>query len=144
MIALAHLGGESNGHPSREVGERHHRDQREENERVAGERDSEAGGIKSGGGEGAPPARGAIWRRGGGPGKRERWKRTCGDAEVRRGGGREVVGPALAQRRVDGIRFAAGIFTNLTRDHLDFHADGRLLRGEAAGCSRCCPTTPRP
>ena len=25
-------------------------------------------------------------------------------------------------RRVDGIRFAAGIFTNLTRDHLDFHA----------------------
>jgi UDP-N-acetylmuramoyl-L-alanyl-D-glutamate--2,6-diaminopimelate ligase len=29
---------------------------------------------------------------------------------------------ALALRRVDGIRFAAGIFTNLTRDHLDFHA----------------------
>jgi len=29
---------------------------------------------------------------------------------------------ALALKRVDGIRFAAGIFTNLTRDHLDFHA----------------------
>ncbi len=28
---------------------------------------------------------------------------------------------ALAMRRVDGIRFAAGVFTNLTRDHLDFH-----------------------
>ena len=28
---------------------------------------------------------------------------------------------ALALRRVDGIRFAAGIFTNLTRDHLDYH-----------------------
>ena len=26
-------------------------------------------------------------------------------------------------RRVDGLRFAAGIFTNLTRDHLDFHGD---------------------
>jgi UDP-N-acetylmuramyl-tripeptide synthetase len=26
-------------------------------------------------------------------------------------------------RRVDGIRFAAGVFTNLTRDHLDFHHD---------------------
>ncbi|PYR65518.1 MAG: UDP-N-acetylmuramoyl-L-alanyl-D-glutamate--2,6-diaminopimelate ligase, partial [Acidobacteria bacterium] len=25
--------------------------------------------------------------------------------------------------RVDGIRFAAGVFTNLTRDHLDFHQD---------------------
>jgi UDP-N-acetylmuramoyl-L-alanyl-D-glutamate--2,6-diaminopimelate ligase len=24
--------------------------------------------------------------------------------------------------RADGIRFAAGVFTNLTRDHLDFHA----------------------
>ena len=35
----------------------------------------------------------------------------------------EVSSHALALRRVDGIRFAAGIFTNLTRDHLDFHAD---------------------
>ena len=26
-------------------------------------------------------------------------------------------------RRVDGMTFAAGVFTNLTRDHLDFHAD---------------------
>ena len=35
----------------------------------------------------------------------------------------EVSSHALALRRVDGIRFAAAIFTNLTRDHLDFHAD---------------------
>ena len=33
----------------------------------------------------------------------------------------EVSSHALALRRVDGIQFAAGVFTNLTRDHLDFH-----------------------
>ena len=35
----------------------------------------------------------------------------------------EVSSHALALRRVDGLRFAAGVFTNLTRDHLDFHGD---------------------
>jgi UDP-N-acetylmuramoyl-L-alanyl-D-glutamate--2,6-diaminopimelate ligase len=35
----------------------------------------------------------------------------------------EVSSHALALRRVDGVQFAAGVFTNLTRDHLDFHAD---------------------
>jgi UDP-N-acetylmuramoyl-L-alanyl-D-glutamate--2,6-diaminopimelate ligase len=33
----------------------------------------------------------------------------------------EVSSHALSLRRVDYLRFAAGIFTNLTRDHLDFH-----------------------
>jgi UDP-N-acetylmuramoyl-L-alanyl-D-glutamate--2,6-diaminopimelate ligase len=33
----------------------------------------------------------------------------------------EVSSHALALRRPDGIHFAAGVFTNLTRDHLDFH-----------------------
>ncbi|HEX8949212.1 MAG TPA: UDP-N-acetylmuramoyl-L-alanyl-D-glutamate--2,6-diaminopimelate ligase, partial [Dissulfurispiraceae bacterium] len=33
----------------------------------------------------------------------------------------EVSSHSLAQRRVDYTRFKAGIFTNLTRDHLDFH-----------------------
>jgi UDP-N-acetylmuramoyl-L-alanyl-D-glutamate--2,6-diaminopimelate ligase len=35
----------------------------------------------------------------------------------------EVSSHALALRRADNLRFAAGIFTNLTRDHLDFHGD---------------------
>ena len=35
----------------------------------------------------------------------------------------EVSSHALALRRVDGTRFSAAVFTNLTRDHLDFHAD---------------------
>src|SRR4051794_25216729 len=33
----------------------------------------------------------------------------------------EVSSHALELRRVDGIRFAARLFTNLTQDHLDFH-----------------------
>ena len=33
----------------------------------------------------------------------------------------EVSSQALAQRRVEGIRFACSVFTNLTRDHLDYH-----------------------
>jgi UDP-N-acetylmuramoyl-L-alanyl-D-glutamate--2,6-diaminopimelate ligase len=35
----------------------------------------------------------------------------------------EVSSHALALQRVSGMRFAAAVFTNLTRDHLDFHAD---------------------
>jgi UDP-N-acetylmuramoyl-L-alanyl-D-glutamate--2,6-diaminopimelate ligase len=35
----------------------------------------------------------------------------------------EVSSHALALGRTNGIRFAARIFTNLTQDHLDFHAD---------------------
>ena len=33
----------------------------------------------------------------------------------------EVSSHACVQRRIEGITFAGGIFTNLTRDHLDFH-----------------------
>ncbi len=33
----------------------------------------------------------------------------------------EVSSHALAWRRVRGLEFAAGVFTNLTQDHLDFH-----------------------
>ncbi len=35
----------------------------------------------------------------------------------------EVSSHALSMRRVDRTRFSAAVFTNLTRDHLDFHAD---------------------
>ncbi len=35
----------------------------------------------------------------------------------------EVSSHALALHRVDGTRFAVAVFTNLTRDHLDFHGD---------------------
>ena len=35
----------------------------------------------------------------------------------------EVSSHALAQGRVDGIRFKAAVFTNLSRDHLDYHGD---------------------
>jgi UDP-N-acetylmuramoyl-L-alanyl-D-glutamate--2,6-diaminopimelate ligase len=42
----------------------------------------------------------------------------------------EVSSIGLAQGRVDGMRFDVALFTNLTRDHLDFH--GTMERYEAA------------
>jgi len=48
---------------------------------------------------------------------REMVSRGCGACAM------EVSSHALSLRRADGMTFAAGVFTNLTRDHLDFHAD---------------------
>jgi len=35
----------------------------------------------------------------------------------------EASSHALEQRRLDGVRFEMGVFTNLTQDHLDYHVD---------------------
>ena len=66
-------------------------------------------------------------------------------AEIRDGGGTyatlEASSHALAMDRLMGCHFAAAIFTNLTRDHLDYHktfeeyfaAKKRLFEGTGAG-----------
>jgi UDP-N-acetylmuramoyl-L-alanyl-D-glutamate--2,6-diaminopimelate ligase len=66
-------------------------------------------------------------------------------AEVRDAGGTHVVleasSHALAMDRLWGCHFAAAVFTNLTRDHLDYHKDfedyfqakRRLFEGTGAG-----------
>lgn len=66
-------------------------------------------------------------------------------AEVREAGGTAAVmeasSHALAMDRLWGCRFAAAVFTNLTRDHLDYHktfddyfaAKRRLFEGTGAG-----------
>ncbi len=48
---------------------------------------------------------------------REMVQQKCGACVM------EISSHALALRRADYLRFAAAVFTNLTRDHLDFHRD---------------------
>ncbi len=55
-----------------------------------------------------------------GPIELQRVLRGLVDGGVRRVA-MEVSSHALDQQRVGGLRFAAGVFTNLTRDHLDYH-----------------------
>jgi UDP-N-acetylmuramoyl-L-alanyl-D-glutamate--2,6-diaminopimelate ligase len=52
----------------------------------------------------------------------------------------EVSSHALSLKRVDGIQFAAAAFTNLTRDHLDFHGD---MEGYFAAKRRLFEMLPR-
>jgi UDP-N-acetylmuramoyl-L-alanyl-D-glutamate--2,6-diaminopimelate ligase len=40
----------------------------------------------------------------------------------------EASSHGLDQHRIDGVRFAAGAFTNLTQDHLDYHGDMAAYR----------------
>ncbi len=61
----------------------------------------------------------------------------------------EASSHGLVQNRLDGLRLAAGAFTNLTRDHLDYHKTfeayfdaklmlfERLLPAGAACCHQC-------
>ncbi|MGB0678339.1 MAG: UDP-N-acetylmuramoyl-L-alanyl-D-glutamate--2,6-diaminopimelate ligase [Polyangiales bacterium] len=44
----------------------------------------------------------------------------------------EVSSHALAQHRVDGLRFAVAAFSNLSRDHLDYHGDLDAYRAAKA------------
>ena len=48
----------------------------------------------------------------------------------------EVSSHALVLGRVDGVVFDVAVFTNLGRDHLDFHADVEDYFGAKAGSSR--------
>ncbi len=41
----------------------------------------------------------------------------------------EASSHGLEQHRIDGLEFAAGAFTNLTQDHLDYHRDMASYRG---------------
>ncbi|MGQ0572030.1 MAG: UDP-N-acetylmuramoyl-L-alanyl-D-glutamate--2,6-diaminopimelate ligase [Armatimonadota bacterium] len=53
----------------------------------------------------------------------------------------EVASHALAQERVTGCRFDVGVFTNLTRDHLDFHKSMEAYRAAKARLFAMLPPT---
>lgn len=55
-----------------------------------------------------------------GPVELARWLRTLADEGVQTVS-LEASSHALEQRRLDGVRFRVAVFTNLTRDHLDYH-----------------------
>ena len=61
------------------------------------------------------------------------WKRAGGSHAVM-----EVSSHALALGRVYGLPFHTAIFTNLTRDHLDFHTPWRTISPP----SNCCSPAP--
>ena len=60
-----------------------------------------------------------------GPVELQRLLRALVDAGVRRVA-MEVSSHALDQRRIEGVRFDVAVFTNLTRDHLDYHLSMEL------------------
>lgn len=55
----------------------------------------------------------------------------------------EVSSHALQQKRVDGIEFDVAVFTNLSQDHLDFHADLDEYFAAKKRLFRGLPTTKR-
>ena len=52
----------------------------------------------------------------------------------------EVSSHALVQHRVEGLTFAAGVFTNLTQDHLDYHHTMEEYRDAKGLLFRQCET----
>ena len=50
----------------------------------------------------------------------------------------EASSHALSQKRLDGLCFALGIFTNLTRDHLDYHKTFEEYRAAKETLFRAC------
>ncbi len=62
-----------------------------------------------------------------GPIELQRILRTLVDAKVTTVA-MEVSSHSLAQHRVDGVDFVAAVFTNLTRDHLDYHGTMEAYR----------------
>ncbi len=57
-----------------------------------------------------------------GPVRLAAWMRSLADAGARHVG-LEASSHALDQRRLDGLRLDAAAYTNLSRDHLDYHSD---------------------
>ena len=66
-----------------------------------------------------------------GPVQLSGWMRSLADAGVRHLG-LEASSHALDQRRLDGVRFDAVAYTNLSRDHLDYHPDMAAYRAAKA------------
>ncbi len=56
----------------------------------------------------------------------------------------EVSSHSTAQRRVAGLQFAGGIFTNLTRDHLDYHKTVEAYLAAKNRSLTCCRPTHSP
>lgn len=95
-----------------------------------------------------------------GPVELQRVLRLLADAGVRTVA-MEVSSHSLDQRRVDGLAFDAAVFTNLTRDHLDYHgtmeayfaakaalvsyltADGTVVASADDAAWRALPASPR-
>jgi UDP-N-acetylmuramoyl-L-alanyl-D-glutamate--2,6-diaminopimelate ligase len=71
-------------------------------------------------GRGGDPVDGGAGLTTPGPVELQRVLRVLADRGVRTVA-MEVSSHSLDQRRVEGVAFAAAIFTNLTRDHLDYH-----------------------